>query len=200
LSTVVGLAGTAAALSNPLTALTAGIPGGLTGGIPDVAGQLGGVLDKLKSGSSSLSSLALSSLPPGASAEINAAMSSLTSVGASPVKLPIVASNTFDRSEITAQIGSLLGNPKIPKPNFTGEIPSAAKAILQAAQQKLTKSTIVGSEVSTLSIDLKQAQSQLEAAEQSYPPGDPQIETSKEKVLDLVAKLEAKSQELSSLT
>jgi len=200
LSTVASLAGTAAAFSNPLTALTAGIPGGLTGGIPDIAGQLGGALDKLKSGSSSLSSLALSGLPPGAAAEINAAMSSLASVGASPVKLPTVASNTFDRSEITAQIGSLLGDPKIPKPNFTGEIPSAAKAALQAAQEKVTKSTMVSSEVATLSIDLKQAQSQLEAAEQSLPPGDPQLETTKEKVLDLVAKLEAKSQELSSLT
>lgn len=180
--------------------LTNVLPGGLTGNIPDVAGQIGGALDKLKSGSSSLSSLALNGLPPGASSEINAAMSSLTSMGPSPVKLPTVASNTFDRSEITAQISSLLGDPKIPKPNFTGEIPSAAKAALQAAQEKVTKSTIVSSEVSTLSIDLKYAQSQLEAAEQSYPPGDPEIEISKEKVLDLLAKLEAKSQELSSLT
>jgi hypothetical protein len=180
--------------------LTNVLPGGLTGGIPDVAGQLGGALDKLKSGASGLSSLALNGLPPGASAEINAAMSSLTSMGSSPVKLPTVASNTFDRSEITSQISSLLGNPKIPKPNFTGEIPSAAKAALQAAQEKVTKSTIVSSEVSTLAIDLKYAQSQLEGAEQSYPPGDPQIETAKEKVLDLVAKLEAKSQELTSLS
>jgi len=180
--------------------LTNVLPGGLTGGIPDVAGQIGGALNKLKSGTSSLSSLALNGLPPGASAEISAAMSSLTSMGSSPVKLPTVAANTFDRSEITAQISSLLGNPKIPKPNFTGEVPSAAKAALQAAQEKVTKSTIVSSEVATLSIDLKYAQSQLEGAEQSYPPGDPEIETAKEKVLELVAKLEAKSQELSSLT
>jgi len=193
------IAGTATALSNPLVALTAGIPGGLTGNINDVAGQLGGTLDKLKSSTAGLSSTALSGLPPGAAAEINAAMSSLTSVGASPVKLPTVASNTFDRSAITAQIGSLLGDPKIPKPNFTGEIPSAAKAALQAAQEKVTKSTMVSSEVATLSADLKESQSQLEAFEQSLPPGDPQIEIAKEKVLDLVAKLESKSQELSSL-
>lgn len=180
--------------------LTNVLPGGLTGKIPDVAGLVGGALDKLKSGASSLSSLALNGLPPGAAAEINAAMSSLTSMGSSPVKLPTVASNTFDRSEITAQISSLLGDPKIPKPNFTGEIPSAAKAALQAAQEKVTKSAIISSEVSALSIDLKYAQSQLEAAEQSLPSGDPEIEIAKEKVLDLVAKLEAKSQELSSLT
>ena len=194
-----GIAGTAKALSNPLVALTAGIPGGLTGSINDVAGQLGGTLDKLKSSPAGLSSTALSGLPPGAAAEINAAMSSLTSVGASPVKLPTVGSNTFDRSAITAQIGSLLGDPKIPKPNFTGEIPSAAKAALQAAQEKVTKSTMVSSEVATLSADLKEAQSQLEASEQSLPPGDPQIDITKEKVLDLVAKLQSKSQELSSL-
>ena len=180
--------------------LTNVLPGGLTGAIPDVAGQIGGALDKLKSGAKSLASLALSGLPPGAAAEINAAMSSLTSIGPSPVKLPTVAANTFDRSEITAQIGSLLGDPKIPKPNFTGEIPSAAKAALQAAQEKVTKSTIISAEISTLAIDLKYAQSQLEGAEQAFPPGDPQIETAKEKVLDLVAKLEAKNQELVSLT
>ena len=198
IGSLAGAAGAVAALSNPLGALA--LAGGIPGGLPDVAGELGGALDKLKSGASSLSSLALNGLPPGASAEINAAMSSLTSVGASPVKLPTVASNTFDRSEITAQIGSLLGDPKIPKPNFSGEIPSAAKAALQSAQEKVTKSTMVSSEVATLSIDLKQAQSALEGAEQSLPPGDPQIETAKEKVLDLVGKLQAKSQELSSLT
>jgi len=199
LASIGSIAGTASALSNPLTALTAAIPGGLTGGIPDIAGKLGSSLDNLKSGTSSLSSLAMSGLPPGASAEITAAMSSLTSIGSSPVKLPTVASNTFDRSGIDAQIGSLLGNPKIPKPNFTGEIPSAAKAALQAAQEKVTKSAMIGSEVTTLSSELREAQLQLESVEQSYPPGDPQIELSTEKVLDLVSKLEAKSQELSSL-
>jgi hypothetical protein len=56
--------------------------------------------------------------------------------------MPIAASGTFDRSAITAQLGSTLGNDKIPTPSFTARTerekePDAAVSAKVAAAKKV---------------------------------------------------------------
>ncbi len=85
-----------------------------SGALPDaIAGGLdpsgGGLTNKLLSG-----------LPSGVQAQLQSALSSLTTGGGSTIKLPTVAFNTFDRSGITKQIDQVLGNPIIPRPTIIG--------------------------------------------------------------------------------
>lgn len=62
----------------------------------------------------------LKNLPSGVQAQLQSALSSLTTGGGSTIKLPTVAFNTFDRSGITKQIDQVLGNPIIPRPTIIG--------------------------------------------------------------------------------
>ena len=101
---------------NPLSSSTAlnaatNIAGGLTKG-----------LDDLKSGKLSLSSLASAGLPAAAAAQLNSAISSMSSGGAVPIKLPTIAINTNSetRAELDKSTKDLLGDSKIPVPNFSG--------------------------------------------------------------------------------
>jgi hypothetical protein len=54
-------------------------------------------------------------------AQLASGLSSIATQGKKKIKLPTVATNTVDRSKITSSTKSLLGDPKIPAPDFTGE-------------------------------------------------------------------------------
>jgi hypothetical protein len=78
------------------------------------------LINKLKNGTASLASLAATGLPSGSIAQLNSAITSLTSGGAIPIQLPKVGLQTFNRDVIGGQISSALNNPKIPLPNYSG--------------------------------------------------------------------------------
>tara|TARA_Y100000385_G_scaffold290984_1_gene366480 strand:+ start:17930 stop:20005 length:2076 start_codon:yes stop_codon:yes gene_type:complete len=82
------------------------LPDAIEGGLNDIPGGLTKNL--------------LSDLPSGVQAQLQSALSSLTTGGGSTIKLPTVAFNTFDRSGITNQIDQVLGNPIIPRPTIIG--------------------------------------------------------------------------------
>jgi hypothetical protein len=74
---------------------------------------------KAKLGSNnSLQSLTSVGLSANDSAKLNSAISSINVPGGPEVKLPEVATDTFDVAGLTAQSKALLGNPKIPGLNF----------------------------------------------------------------------------------
>jgi hypothetical protein len=54
-------------------------------------------------------------------AQLASGLSSIATQGKQKIKLPTVATNTVDRSKITLSTKSLLGDNKIPEPDFTGE-------------------------------------------------------------------------------
>lgn len=113
-----GLSSMANVVDNAKGALNA-IPG--IGAIGSVTGALGGVgalaskgLSALKLPGSPLSALSGLGLSASASAALNSAMAGLTSGGSVPMKLPSVATGTFDRGEMASMAASLLGSSKIP--------------------------------------------------------------------------------------
>jgi hypothetical protein len=74
---------------------------------------------KAKLGSTnSLQSLTSVGLSANDSAKLNSAISSINVPGGPEVKLPVIATDTFDLAGLTAQSKALLGNPKIPGLNF----------------------------------------------------------------------------------
>ena len=119
------------AIGGATTALNS-VVSSATGALNSITGQANSLLNKgldaIKSGTQSLASLATGSLPPAAAAQLNAAINSLSAGGPTPIKLPTVAVGTNDRSEITAQLSSVLGSAKIPLPNFSAGISSATTA------------------------------------------------------------------------
>jgi hypothetical protein len=94
-------------------------------GLPDV----GGLLNQAEN---SLSSLASAGLPAGAASQLQAAISSIGgSIGA--VKLPTIASNTNNRTTITTSVKDVLGDDKIPAPQYTGKPPASKELVKQDA-------------------------------------------------------------------
>lgn len=100
-------------------------PGGIK--IPSTD-ALGSTLASAKSG---LMSIASSGLPTGDMAKLNASISSITSGGPVPFKIPTVAEATSSFDAIKDQSKALLGDPKIPALSFGSfkiKVPTAAEA------------------------------------------------------------------------
>ena len=194
LNAIPGTAGISAALGQVTAALSSG------GGLGNVAS---GLLDKLKGAGASLQSLASAGLPAGAAAELNSAISSLSSGGAIPIKLPVISTNTVDRSAVNAQITSVLGDTKIPPPSYAGNpATTGTSASLVALQERIKnrddRLNAVTIELDTVMAELKTARAELAAinveydtAENNLPAGDPQIKAIYDKGMVKVKEISA---------
>ena len=181
-SAVTGLIGQASAITNGLSNLASINPLASSGALNAVTGAAGALtkgLDDLKSGKLSLASLASAGLPVGAAAQLNAAISSMSSGGAVQIKLPTVAINTTDRGELTQAITSLLGSAKIPMPNFEGNPATLGKTQSESSIANYNKTT---EEINTLNDkrfdlqkELNDARGTLNKAKTELPAGDPGI-------------------------
>jgi len=202
-SGVIGNIPTIPGLPNPSSLLN-----GVTGNIPTIPGlpnisglpSIGNLTQGLQSGKQPLSSLVSTGLPPAAAAALTASMNSLSTASPFPIKMPTVAENTINRSEISSQIGNLLGDKKVPMPNFSG---ITGVPIRDLSQADIAAYDSIKKEIETLTEDryaLAKAQAnaiyKLTKAKQDLPQGDPSIptleqavETANNKVNDLDKKV-----------
>lgn len=178
LNTMIGGEKTVANIVNNATSsISTSIPG--VSVISGLVKSPGAILDKLKNGTESLSSLVKSGMPASVSAQLNSAISAVTSGGSSSIQLPKVATNTFDRTALSNQIGSALGDPKIPKPNFSGnpatfgETPAtAAVAVLQAKVESIGD---INKLIADQAVVVDNARVALANAKSDLPAGDPKV-------------------------
>ena len=180
---VTGLIGQASSITNGISNLASVNPLASSGALSAAAGAVGALtkgLNELKSGKLTLASLASAGLPAGASAQLNAAISSMSSGGAVQIKLPTVAINTTDRSELTSQVTSILGDSKIPAPNYSGEISATAKAALDKINETRLKELGEQSSQQIRAVGL--ANAAYSKAVQELPAGDPGIEAAADTV------------------
>lgn len=150
--------------------------------IPVTKGILGGGLNQisgLQSKTNNLQSLALGGLPPGAAAQLNSAISSLSSAGSTPIKLPTVGLNTFDRSELTSQVNSLLGDSRIPRPTFS-PVSTEAIASLEEQNKKFLEILEKRKETQKLLNEVTVAKTNYYKLEGTLPKGDPALEEAKQ--------------------
>lgn len=187
LPNVPGTAGVSSLINNAVTATTNNISlnsavnsaNGLVGGS---IGSIGGSLDKLKSGSTSLTSLISSGLPVSAASQLNSAISSLSSGGPLEIKIPTVAVNTTDRGSLESSISSLLP-AGVPKPNFSG-IPTASKTSLETQQENnaenAKKLEDLNKQYAEQQKAIDKAESEFFKAKVQYLPGDPAIQIAKQ--------------------
>lgn len=185
------------------------------GNIGNVATNL---ISNLKQAGNTLQSVAASGLPAGATAQLNSAISSLSSGGSVPIKLPTVAVNTVDRTNITAQISSVFGSTKIPIPNFNGNPatvgPTAGTIAVDLTQEKIDQITVIQKEIEDLTdsrFELVKAQRNavqaLQEAKTKLPAGDPGIaaaeaavKTAAEAVAAVDTQIQKKREKIAELT
>jgi hypothetical protein len=144
--------------------------------------------------------LATGNLPPAAVAQLNAAIASASKSSANPIKMPTVAVNTNNRASLEQQTKALLGNAKIPLPNFSGLGPSdAAKSALEKSVNENNALTLSFSELIEENEKVEAAKREYYEIENTYPPGDPQIEESRLRWINLKQSLDNKFKSLISL-
>lgn len=166
--------------------------------IPVNKGLVSNSISAIQSKTSNLQSLALSGLSPAAAAQLTSAISSLSSAGSTPIKLPTVGVNTFDRSEMTSQIDSLLGDNRIPRPNF-GTPSSTSIANIEALKEQNILFTEKQKEISSLQDQWTTARQNYNKLVSTLPKGDPALETAKQEWLALGDALRQATEELKKL-
>lgn len=207
LSNLPGGVNTVASVINNATGAINSIPGAekISGLIQDAQSAImnGLPMPQIPGELNALASLASAGLPAGASAQLQSAISALSSGMGGAIKLPTIGLNTTDRTSITAQISNVLGNPKIPAPNLLGKISPDADLALMEARQKIFDR---GSEITERLDELRKLS---DAAEKAYykakaelPAGDPKIDSLREAWTALLNDPERKAlrDELSNLT
>jgi hypothetical protein len=193
LNTIPGTAGISAALGQVTAALGSGAA---------LGNLASGLLSKLKNPGASLQALASAGLPAGAAATLNSAINSLSSGGALPIKLPVISTNTVDRTAITAQIGAVFGDSKIPVPNYSGNPSSTGEtestSLVDQLAQRREKIKEFDTRIDAVLSEAKTVKSQYDLAVAAYvdiknnlPAGDPAIEESKEKAVVIAKELNA---------
>jgi len=193
LNTIPGTAGISAALGQVTAALGSGAA---------LGNLASGLLSKLKNPGASLQALASAGLPAGAAATLNSAINSLSSGGALPIKLPVISTNTVDRTAITAQSGAVFGDSKIPVPNYSGNPSSTGEtestSLVDQLAQRREKIKEFDTRIDAVLSEAKTVKSQYDLAVAAYvdiknnlPAGDPAIEESKEKAVVIAKELNA---------
>jgi hypothetical protein len=191
LNTIPGTSGITAALGQVTAALSSGAA---------LGNAAAGLLTSLKNPGASLQALASTGLPAGAAAQLNSAISSLNSGGALPIKLPVISTNTVDRTAITAQIGAVFGSTKIPVPNYSGNPASTGETASTSAAEKLIqkqeKIKDLDARIAAIMAEAKAVRTQFDTAAEAYneaknnlPAGDPAIEEALTKAKNLAEDL-----------
>jgi hypothetical protein len=199
LPNVPGVRQAADLIKNTSAAVTNGISNPtsiLSGNVSLSAGSLSSIANKAESlvtnplakglaaGTQSLTALASAGLPAGAASALQASLSSLSSSSPFPIKLPTVGANTTDRGELTAQITSVLGDKRIPTPNFKGSGPSnAAKAEADRLNDLYKEQQALVKEQDAQSKTIAKARQAYLEAKNNLPQGDPEIDTAKQTYL-----------------
>ena len=180
-----GISQATSALSTP-AALASGAANGLPTNISGI--NLTALSANMASGTQSLTSLASSGLPAGAAAQLQASVNSLSSSSPFPIKIPTVATNTTDRSEVTSLISKNIGDSKIPAPSFAGLVAETTIADIQRQQaaskpfsdavkkrDQLKESLLAEEAAQKQVVDV--AIAKFKEVKNTLPQGDPELES-----------------------
>lgn len=198
------------ALSSMSTSLSVG-----NSAISGTITKLSTNLPNLTSGTQSLSALASTGLSAGAAASLAASINSLNTAGSNPIKMPTVAINTTDRSEVTAQVSNLIKDKKVPTPDFSGLGPAAsatnaAELIKTKRAEYFALQAQYEKEQPVRKAEIDAEVARYQEAKNNLPQGDPELTSMKTIgkknaeaynlwVKEQLAKIEAKRLEINEL-
>ena len=111
---------------------------------------------------------------------MTAALTSLSSAGSIPIKLPTVAVNTTDRASITAGLTAVFGSKLVPIPNYSGNPATFPEAVTPAKSAQLA---VLRAEEARMLALRKEAEAvsdkaiaEFKTAKNNLPQGDPELE------------------------
>jgi hypothetical protein len=173
----------------------------LSGAASSLTGFLSSGLDKLKS--LGLSALVQAGLPAAAAAQLNSAITGLSS-GLVKIITPKIGFNTNNRSQLDAQTTALLGN--VPTPNLTGTVPDSATAARSAVIERNNRINGIINQIETLTatrdsvnINYRDAKSKYTQAQNSLPQGDSTLIALQGQVNAAYAELSALDKQIADL-
>jgi hypothetical protein len=195
-----GLGGITGSLSGGLGGITSGLSGGLGGITSGLSGGLGGITSGLSGGLAK----SLSGLPIGSIAGAMSAVSAVKSLfgGKGKSRTLSVAVNTTNRESINQKTISLLGDPGIPNPTFTGEVSRQAVQSLTDIRRVDREIIDLREKIQDVNIQilrLKQTEGvAILTEEQNSPAGDPEVKRKKDEVQAKLDALFAKKRDYQS--
>ena len=160
-------------MTSGLSGGLSGLTGGLSGGLSGLTGGLSG----LTGGLSSIGSLA------GAFSAISAVKSLFGRKGG--VRMPSVAVNTANRAPLTQKILSLLGDPGIPSPTFTGENNRGSSTNARTSQND-ARMTALRARLNALQVEDEKLKQEIQALPNNALPGDPKFEEIRNRLLKVI--------------
>lgn len=153
-----------------------------------------GIINQLKSGATSLTKLAASGLPTAQLAQLNSAITSLSSGGSVNIQLPKIATDTFSRGSLTALMSSTMFNPKIPIPNYSGNPATFGSTpgteALDQAKAKADQYSALTKQISLATDEMLNARIEYNNAQNDLPEGSPEIERLRQNLKDSRQRLE----------
>jgi hypothetical protein len=161
----------------------------------------------------SLMSVISSALVPAERAKLQASVNSVGSASPFPVKTATVANTTNDRGEIAAQTSKLLGDSRVPAPDFSGAAsaptptPTSSPKELTANQiryvtlrrEALQRKKDYDTTVANWSAEEKINMATYRQAKNTLPEGDPEIESLRRQGRERVAAFEKWNKETLAL-
>ena len=131
---------------------------------------------------------AMAALSVAEKAQLASGLAAIMSQGKKKIKLPTVATNTTDRSTITEKTKALLGDPKIPAPDFSGEPnkPSSSNNASASRDALIDKSQLLNDKILRLR---QEGYEEIARLEQNSVTGDPQIKKKKDELQNTLSKL-----------
>jgi len=143
--------------SASLTASLNSITGGLGTSMGSLDDVVKGLKSKLGSAGGGIQALASTGLSPSALAQLNSSINSMGAGGPVDVKLPTVATDSFDFSKMKDQAKALLGNPKIPSIPFGSTNAGVVTSFNSANLQKVDRLVAEANTESDKATDLRDA-------------------------------------------
>jgi hypothetical protein len=134
----------------------------------------------------------------GESGPLSAAMSAIGFGGAGAIKMPSIGLNTNNIAEVNAQIGSLLADSRIPKPNF-GDVDESAAALLDAMLAQNDQIDSAFEEIEGLTEQAESAREEYFTLENALPAGDPQLESARANWITLSQDLQGRLEAIDSV-
>ena len=95
--------------------------------------------------------------------------------------MPVIATNTTDRSSVTSQISSILGNPKIPAPDYRTTLASYYESETQKLQARNEQRDKLSAASDAAFKTYEASKAEYQTAINDLPPGDPGIVAAREK-------------------
>lgn len=177
-----------AAFVNKVSDLASNIPGTnkISALVKDIStSALSGAQDTISRIRDPLDRLASTGLPAAAAAQLQAAISSIGSSAAVSIKLPTVATNTLDRTEITENFNSLLDDPGIPKPVLAAEVTEAAASKFEELEKQRAEKVSKAVKYRDFLQRQKDANTAYKQAVSTLPAGDPEIERKRQELISI---------------